>query len=357
MTRRVDHEGPGPMVSYRRLAQAGLPLLSVLLPLLLLAGCGGSPTRDVRLSDVPGAKPRAEPKAKLGNMDSYVVYGKTYRPKSTSRDFVERGIASWYGPKFHGKKTSSGERYDMHQWTAAHKTLPLPSYVLVTNLENGRSLIVKVNDRGPFVGDRIIDLSYAAAKELGVDKKGTALVQVTSIDPRDHDGKLPKKLKLAGAASQPEHPSTGGQGRDRSGSGRERPARTATSRRPDVTRTATSSEHELVRADPAASAPAARPAATSTGRPPAQPAVASSGAGYYLQVGAFGARANAEQMRRRLLGQLAAPVSIADDGVPSGGAKPLFRVRVGPLGSRTDAERLAGELAALGVGPSMVVPR
>ena len=354
LIRRVDHDGPQRMRLHRRSAQAGLLLLKVLLPVLLLAGCGGSPTRDVRLADVPGAKPKVEPKAKLGNMDSYVVFGKTYRPKPTSRDFVERGIASWYGPKFHGKKTSSGERYDMHQWTAAHKTLPLPSYVLVTNLENGRSLIVKVNDRGPFVGDRIIDLSYAAAKELGVDKKGTALVQVTSIDPRDHDGKLPKKLKLADAAGQREHSSASGDERAQDGSGRARPARVAASRQPEAGRTTPAPDRE--RMSPVSRSPVARPAATATSRPPAQPAVASRGAGYYLQVGAFGTRANAEQMRRRLLGQLAAPVSIADDRVPSGGAKPLFRVRVGPVGSRADAEHLAGELAALGVGPSMVVP-
>jgi rare lipoprotein A len=222
-------------------------------------------------------------------------------------------------------------------------------------LENGRSLIVKVNDRGPFVGDRIIDLSYAAAKELGVDKKGTALVQVTSIDPRDHNGKLPKRLKLADAAWQREHPSASGDKRAQGGSGRERPARVAASRQPEVAHTTPAADRE--RTSPVSRPPAARPAATAAARPPAQPAVASSGAGYYLQVGAFGTRANAEQMRRRLLGQLAAPVSIADDGVPSGGAKPLFRVRVGPVGSRADAEHLAGELAALGVGPSMVVPR
>lgn len=331
--------------SSRRLA-----LFGTLLVGLALAGCGGSPKRGIDLGDVPGAKPRAEPKARYGNMKSYVVFGKTYYPKSTSRGHVERGIASWYGPKFHGKKTSSGERYDMHQWTAAHKTLPLPTYALVTNLENGRNLIVKVNDRGPFVGDRIIDLSYAAAKELGVDQKGTAMVEVTSIDPRDHDGEVPKTLRIADAALDAER------------SRRE----TAPERRetPATTRHGVSSAGALAGSPAAATtrssafdSPPAVPAAATTSRPEARPAVASSGGGFYLQVGAFGARANAEQMRRRLRGQLATPVTIADADMSGAGARALYRVRVGPVASRTDAERLAGELAALGVGPSLVTPR
>ncbi len=192
-----------PVDRCRGLAPALLVLASV-LP-LLLGGCGGAPKHGetITTSDgPPDAVPRVEPKARYGNMKSYVVYGKTYYPKQSSRGHVERGIASWYGPKFHGRKTSSGEPYDMHQMTAAHKTLPLPTYALVKNLENGRSAIVKVNDRGPFVGDRIIDLSYAAAKKLGVDQKGTARVEVVSIDPRDHDGKVPKYRRVAAQSQQ-----------------------------------------------------------------------------------------------------------------------------------------------------------
>jgi rare lipoprotein A len=188
-------------IAASRTAGAGLAALTGLALVIAvgasLTGCGGTADRgEVRLGDVAGATPRAEPKARYGNMRSYVVFGKTYYPKKTSRNHTERGIASWYGPKFHGKKTSSGEIYDMHRMTAAHKTLPLPTYALVTNLENGRDLIVRINDRGPFVGDRIIDLSYAAAKHLGVDKQGTAMVQVTSVDPRDHDGEIPKTIAL-----------------------------------------------------------------------------------------------------------------------------------------------------------------
>jgi rare lipoprotein A len=328
-----------------RIAGGGLaPLAVTLLLSLALAGCGGSPKRGVELDGVPGAQPRVEPKARYGNMKSYVVFGKTYYPKTSSRGHVERGIASWYGPKFHGKKTSSGEPYDMHQWTAAHKTLPLPTYALVTNLENGRHLIVKINDRGPFVGDRIIDLSYAAAKELGVDKKGTALVQVTSIDPRDHEGDVPKTLKIADAALASDRARRAGGG-----------APAATARRSTPPKPATETVARDTRTVAKPQAPDAMPAAAPARRPQAQPAVAGTGGGYYLQVGAFGARANAEQMRRRLGGQLTAPVTVADPAMSGADARALYRVRVGPVGSRVDAERLAGELAALGIGPSLVV--
>jgi rare lipoprotein A len=135
----------------------------------------------------PGAVPRPELKSRIGNPDSYVVFGERYRVLDTSAGFVEEGIASWYGEPFHGRRTSSGETYDMHQLTAAHKHLPLPTYALVTNLENGRRIVVRVNDRGPFHGSRIIDLSYAAAKELDMIGPGTARVEVRALDPPASD--------------------------------------------------------------------------------------------------------------------------------------------------------------------------
>ena len=125
--------------------------------------------------------PAKTTRSKLGNPTSYVVFGKRYYVMDDAHGFVQRGIASWYGKKFHGRKTSSGEVYNMHAMTAAHKTLPLPSYVRVVNISNGRSIIVKVNDRGPFVGDRIIDLSFAAATKLGVVGPGTAEVEVSVV--------------------------------------------------------------------------------------------------------------------------------------------------------------------------------
>ena len=133
------------------------------LSLALLSGCGtrvsverdGPGSRDV--SQVPNAVPRVEPLSRGGNPESYVVFGKRYYPMKSSLGYVERGIASWYGSKFHGRNTSNGEVYDMYRMTAAHKTLPLPTFVEVTNLENGRQVILRVNDRGPFHSNRIID--------------------------------------------------------------------------------------------------------------------------------------------------------------------------------------------------------
>jgi rare lipoprotein A len=132
---------------------------------------------------VPDAIPRIEPRARSGNPPFYSVFGKRYYVLSSSVGYWERGVASWYGPGFHKVRTSTGERYDMYAMTAAHKTLPLPAYVRVTNLQNGRSVVVRVNDRGPFVGNRIIDLSYSAAAKLDMLRNGTAMVDVRSIEP------------------------------------------------------------------------------------------------------------------------------------------------------------------------------
>jgi len=142
-----------------------------------------APARKMDPDSIRDAVPRSEPRSRRGNPDSYVVFGKRYSVMHSSRGYVERGIASWYGTKFHGRSTSSGEPYDMYAMTAAHKALPLPTYVEVTNLRNGRHTIVKVNDRGPFHGNRIIDLSYAAATKLGIIGHGTGLVGIRAIDP------------------------------------------------------------------------------------------------------------------------------------------------------------------------------
>ena len=153
-------------------------LSCVLLPLLLCACTFGVPIGE------RGAQQGKSTSAKSsrGNPPSYVVYGKRYYVMDSAEGFVQRGIASWYGRKFHGRKTSSGEVYNMHDMTAAHKTLPIPVYVHVRNLDNGRTAIVRVNDRGPFIDGRIIDLSYAAATRLGVDGPGTANVEISVIE-------------------------------------------------------------------------------------------------------------------------------------------------------------------------------
>lgn len=162
---------------------------------LLLAACSSAPrigTQDgisrhlpppVDIASIPDPTPRVEPLSSYGNPDSYVVFGRRYQTLKDGHGYSEKGIASWYGSKFHGRRTSSGEPYDMYAMTAAHKSLPLPCYARVTNLRNNRSVIVRVNDRGPFHDNRLIDLSYTAAWKLGIVGEGTGLVEVTAIDP------------------------------------------------------------------------------------------------------------------------------------------------------------------------------
>ena len=145
------------------------------------AGEPGKPPADVM--SIPDAVPRVEPRSARGNPAFYDVMGKRYFVLATPKGYKERGVASWYGPTFHEKDTSNGESYDMYAMTAAHKTLPLPCYARVTNLANGRSIVVRINDRGPFVGNRIIDLSYTAAHKLDMVRAGTAFVEVEVLTP------------------------------------------------------------------------------------------------------------------------------------------------------------------------------
>ena len=167
------------------------PLLPVVI--ILAAGCstvprGGGYYQDdgpharpaVDVSKIPDAVPRDEPLSERGNKP-YAVFNVNYRPLKSAKGYRERGVASWYGKKFHGRRTSSGEPYDMYAMTAAHKTLPLPSYVRVRNLNNGKTVVVRVNDRGPFLNNRLIDLSYAAAARLGIIGTGTGVVEVEAL--------------------------------------------------------------------------------------------------------------------------------------------------------------------------------
>ena len=162
---------------------------------LFLSGCGLlssripapviDPVLQQDLSSVPDAVPRTEPKSRYGNPKSYVVFGRRYYVMPSADGFSQQGRASWYGRKFHGRRTSSGETYDMYKMTAAHKTLPLPTYVRVRHIKNNKTVVVRVNDRGPFHGDRIIDLSYAAASRLDMVGSGTAEVEVQLISGAD----------------------------------------------------------------------------------------------------------------------------------------------------------------------------
>lgn len=183
---------------------------------LLLAACGGGsstrhdgpdgpPARGMDADDVKDAQPRYEPRSPLGNGPVYEVWGKRYRVMDSAEGYRERGTASWYGAKFHGRSTSSGEPYDLYKATAAHRTLPLPTYAEVTNLDNGRTVVVKINDRGPFHSERIIDLSYAAALKIGIVEQGTGRVEVRAItfDGQDANARLSEDTWLqVGAFSQ-----------------------------------------------------------------------------------------------------------------------------------------------------------
>jgi rare lipoprotein A len=171
---------------------------AVLLYALALAGCSVvahrptpapppppavPPAPPPNVSSIPDAVPRVEPRSAHGNPPFYDVLGQRYYVLLTADGYIERGVASWYGPTFHGGNTSSGEPYDMYGMTAAHKTLPLPSYARVTNLRNGKSVVVRINDRGPFVANRLIDLSYTAAVRLDMIRDGTTLVEVRALTP------------------------------------------------------------------------------------------------------------------------------------------------------------------------------
>ena len=175
---------------------------------LLLGGCGSFETRDggpdhhPDLTAIPDAVPRIEPYSRYGNPAAYEVAGRTYYVRRDIRDFHQRGQASWYGTKFHGRRTSSGEPYDMYAMSAAHKTLPIPSYVEIINRDNGRKAVVRINDRGPFVEGRIIDLSYAAARKLGVYDTGTAPVEIRLIDPRAKPPAAPPPATTSAADSR-----------------------------------------------------------------------------------------------------------------------------------------------------------
>jgi peptidoglycan lytic transglycosylase len=257
----------------------------VLATALLFTGCSSRVARDtgdaapqepINISGIPDAVPRNESLSRYGNPVSYEVMGHRYYTLKSRNGYLERGIASWYGTKFHGQRTSSGEVYDLYKMTAAHKTLPLPTYARVTNLKNGRSVIVKINDRGPFHPNRIIDLSYAAAAKLGILEYGTGLVEVEAINPS-----APKKPMLAT-------------------------------------------------------------------REPA----AHQGSSLFLQVGAFRNRDNAQRLSSKLQNAKIGDTHIMEASNASG---PIYRVRIGPLDSVDEADRLSSTLISKGYSSTQVV--
>lgn len=333
---------------------------ALLLLLGLLSGCAGTGDRDLASSDprdwskIPDAVPKVEPKSKYGNPESYVVHGKRYHTKDSCKGYVQRGMASWYGKKFHGRSTSSGERYNMYAMTAAHKSLPLPTYARVTNVSNGRSAVVKINDRGPFHGNRIIDLSYSAALKLDVVRRGTAMVEVKAIDPR-HPKSDHQNIFLA-ANAKADEAKTRTRGKD--AVAHKMPAEGIPA--PAAVETATRLAKAEKPRTPAKSVPAQVVKAEEPLVPESKVAVAArkekpakaAGSRMYLQVGAFGSRTNAEQVRRQLAHRIAEQVEVR---MIDGSEAHWYKVHVGPLESRKSAKDLSQRLASLGLKESHIV--
>jgi rare lipoprotein A len=247
-------------------------------------GPGANPPPNLR--EVPDAEVKYEPYAKYANRP-YSVFGTTYTPLVNDEPFTQRGVASWYGIKFHGQKTSSGELYDMYKMTAAHPTLPIPSYARVTSTESGKSVIVRINDRGPFHADRIIDVSYTAALKLGLLGKGSHQVEVERLFPND-------------------------------------PTRIAT-----VRRAATSAAQA---APPTIAALMLEDRMDSESGAMAQPAKAEPKSGFYLQLGSFGKEGKAQEMSERLVRS-----GLAADSLQVVAAGAVSRLLNGPYETRAQA--------------------
>jgi rare lipoprotein A len=306
----------------------------------------GEPDRSIDVNALPEPEPRSEPLSKYGNRSPYTVLGKSYEVLPTSRGYVERGIASWYGAKFHGYMTSSFEPYDMYAFSAAHKTLPLPSWVRVTNLANGKDVVVRVNDRGPFHQDRIIDLSYAAAARIGIWPAGTGRVEVRAIAPDEGEKELPART-LAGARvqRQSERPTAERDGeppREQVLAAAEPAPAYAQDLFPPAASKSPTRPRPAPQRDPAPAASA--PAAVSA--PPAK-AAAAPGPRLYLQVGAYGEVANAQRAADALTRAGLGEVQVIDTTV---GGRHVRRVRLGPLRDAEALDRAASEVRRLGLG-------
>jgi rare lipoprotein A len=307
---------------------------------------------------IPEPEVRNEPRARTGNRD-YAVLGKKYRVLDDHNGYVEEGLASYYGKKFHGRRTSSQEVYDMYAFTAAHKTLPLPSFARVTNLDNGRSVVVRVNDRGPFHKGRIIDLSYAAAVKLGYRDRGTARVRVEALSV---DGDAPLLASAGDTASGMDRlvdklpgaeqaAAIAGHRFDMRQDGRtmgasefdawmrSRRIRVATGKPAPVLVAATQMPAAAVASAPSAPGPSAAPATPA-------PAVEASGDQVTLQVASFGNQRNAERALSLLQGAAIARAQLLDADV---NGKKVWRLRIGPV-SESATPELAARIVGLGFG-------
>jgi len=275
--------------------------LTILLIAALLGACNTAPTiekdgagKRIDTSVIPNAKPKSEPITNAGNKSPYQVFGKTYRVLPTSKGYKATGIASWYGTKFHGRLTSNGEVYNMYGMTAAHKSLPIPSYARVTNVENGKSVVVRINDRGPFHGARLIDLSYVAAMKPGNADKGTAKVLIEVIDTAVHPQTLANPPLIA----------------------------------------------QVIQTAPLKLKPKPKPTRANT----------AASSGNYLQVGAFSDVALANELKGKIRGLTSKPISVRNQNN-------LFKLWIGPIANNLELQRIkamlknSANLSAFSVSP------
>ncbi|MET3123106.1 rare lipoprotein A [Oxalobacteraceae bacterium GrIS 2.11] len=321
-------------------------------PLMPKAGSGrGAYYKDDGPGDNPpsgleltlDAEPKVEPYSVSGNKP-YVVFGKTYTPMLDDQPFSQRGTGSWYGKKFHGQRTSSGEPYDMYKMTAAHPTLPIPSYARITNLSNGKQVIVKVNDRGPFHTNRIVDLSYTAALKLDYLGKGSSELLLERLLPADIDKMAENKKNnvgspVAAAAALAVPVATAVAPAITPIAIEKVPAPAVTTPKQD----STALDALIAKTDTPLDAVATVPAVTST---------ANTASGYYLQFGAFGLRSNAEATYTRLQNKLAQlpEFEIVQQGT-------LYRLFSGPFASRDEANNAILLAANVGVPKPIIVQR
>ena len=304
-----------------------------------------APTGGIDVSLIPEPEVVAEPRSRYGNRSTYSVLGKKYHVLDNAEGYVEEGLASYYGKKFHGRRTSNMEVYDMYAFTAAHKSLPLPSFARVTNLDTGESVVVRVNDRGPFHKGRIIDLSYAAAVKLGITRAGTGRVEVRAL--------------LPGEAG----PVLAGSDENKSDESRS-PAAVETRAAAAVPASRMDSLVAALPLDGAGAGALQLPPGVriATGKPapldasptptvPAAPVTAASADGVVLQVASFSTRDNADRALAMLRG---AGIDAARLHDATANGEQVWRLRVGPLDADA-APELAGRIAGLGLGTPQLV--
>jgi rare lipoprotein A len=307
-------------------------------------GPGEKPPENLQAT--PDAEPKVEPYSSKGNRP-YVVFGKTYTPLTDNKPFKQHGIGSWYGKKFHGQKTSSGELYDMYKMTAAHPTLPIPSYARVTNLANGQQVIVRVNDRGPFHAGRIIDLSYTAALKLGYLSTGSSQLEVERLLP-DDIARLNKEKQENPRAPVPAEPASA-------------MAALPTPTTP-IAATASQTAVEAMLREDANPLPStsiqpevaiAKPATISVSNTIAAPNQQGAAGNYYIQLGAYSQAERAEAMRAQLQQQWAnnlPSIEVAQNNT-------LYRLYCGPFNSKDEAAAAAQKIQGSNSAKPLIVQR